>query len=211
MGLIIVYRLLLIAGLLMITTKTNLGQPNLNEHAAKVNDVKAEIVLIPIGKVPADVSSWLADALPQIFNCTCRIAPALPHPTFAWNKRRQQYSAEAILSHVQRGNTLCALGIADLDLFVPDLNFVFGLASSNEGRAIIALPRLRQSYYGLQENAELFRERVVKEAVHELGHVFGLAHCSDRRCVMAFSNSLRDTDYKGREFCQRCRKALLGH
>jgi archaemetzincin len=206
-----VYRLFLIAGFLIMTTKTNLGQPSLNEQAANADSLRPEIVLVPIGKVPADVSTWPAEALPQIFDCTCRIAPPLPHPDFAWDKRRQQYSAEAILSHVQRGKALCALGIADLDLFVPDLNFVFGLASSNEGRAIIALPRLRQSYYGLQEDTELFRERVVKEAVHELGHVFGLAHCGDRRCVMAFSNSLQDTDYKGRDFCQRCRKALFGH
>jgi archaemetzincin len=195
----------------MMTTKTNLGRPSLNEQTANVGDPRAEIVLVPIGKVPTEVSSWLADALPQIFHCTCRVAPALPHPNFAWNKRREQYSAEAILSRVQRGKALCALGIADLDLYVPDLNFVFGLARGDEGRAIIALPRLRQSYYGLQEDTELLRERVVKEAVHELGHVFGLPHCNNPRCVMAFSNSLRDTDYKGREFCQRCRKALFGH
>jgi archaemetzincin len=100
------------------------------------------------------------------------------------------------------------LAVADLDLYVPDLNFVFGLAQCDMARAIIALPRLRQSYYGLPENTVVFRKRVIKEAVHELGHLFGLRHCLDRRCVMAFSNSLIDTDEKGWEFCANCRKNL---
>jgi archaemetzincin len=50
----------------------------------------------------------------------------------------------------------------------------------------------------------------VKEAVHELGHMFGLDHCSDLRCVMHFSNSLADTDRKGRDFCPSCRARLDG-
>jgi archaemetzincin len=75
-------------------------------------------------------------------------------------------------------------------------------------RAIVAVPRLRQSYYRLPEDADIFRQRVVKEAIHELGHVFGLEHCHDRRCVMAFSNSLEDTDYKGSEFCPECHRDL---
>ncbi len=86
---------------------------------------------------------------------------------------------------------------------------VFGLADQASRRAIIALPRLRQTYYGLSEDTKLFQQRVLKEAVHELGHVFGLSHCTDRRCVMAFSNSLADTDFKSHEFCSKCRRQFL--
>ncbi|MEW6585820.1 MAG: hypothetical protein AB1442_09465 [Nitrospirota bacterium] len=42
------------------------------------------------------------------------------------------------------------------------------------------------------------------EAVHEIGHTFGLVHCSDPNCAMHFSNSLRDTDRKSSEFCGIC-------
>jgi archaemetzincin len=54
------------------------------------------------------------------------------------------------------------------------------------------------------EDQALFRERALKEAVHELGHTYGLQHCPNLRCVMHFSNSLRDTDAKQAKWCSRC-------
>jgi archaemetzincin len=94
------------------------------------------------------------------------------------------------------------LGIIDLDLYVPKLNFVFGEASPRA--AIISLTRLRNEFYHLPKDETLFRKRVLTEAVHELGHTYGLEHCANPHCVMFSSNSLTDTDMKGPTFCQRC-------
>jgi len=74
--------------------------------------------------------------------------------------------------------------------------------------ALIALPRLKPEFYGLPQNEGFYYTRVVKEAVHELGHTFGLNHCKKRECVMHFSNSLADTDYKGKDFCEDCLNRL---
>jgi predicted Zn-dependent protease len=63
--------------------------------------------------------------------------------------------------------------------------------------AVISIARLKGA---------LLEERTIKEAVHELGHVFLLRHCPTPECVMHFSNSLQDTDYKSKEFCPECRK-----
>ncbi|NAZ33257.1 MAG: hypothetical protein GU356_03035 [Pyrobaculum sp.] len=41
------------------------------------------------------------------------------------------------------------------------------------------------------------------------GHLYGLGHCPDVRCVMHFSNGLLDTDRKTAYFCERCRRKLL--
>ncbi|MFL6406200.1 MAG: archemetzincin, partial [Nitrososphaeraceae archaeon] len=49
----------------------------------------------------------------------------------------------------------------------------------------------------------------VKEAVHELGHAFGLTHCESIKCVMHFSNSLSDTDIKTNHLCNVCRGHLV--
>lgn len=167
-----------------------------------------EILVIAVGRVPAEVGDWLDLGLPRVFGLPCRSGRSLPHPSFAWNAQRRQYLADAVLDRVDPGNSASALAVADLDLYVSGLNFVFGLADQANRRAIIALPRLRQTDYRLPDDTDLFQQRVAKEAIHELGHVFGLRHCDDRRCVMAFSNSLADTDFKSHDFCSRCRRQL---
>jgi archaemetzincin len=167
-----------------------------------------EILLIDVGRVPAEIGDWLNPGLRRTFGLPCRSGQPLPHPSFAWNAQRRQYLADAVLDHVDPGSSACALAVADVDLYVSSLNFVFGLADTENRRAIIALPRLRQTYYRLPDDMNLFEQRVLKEAIHELGHVFGLRHCDNRRCVMSFSNSLADTDLKSQDFCSRCRRQL---
>lgn len=164
----------------------------------------AGILIIPVGEIESEVLSHLCSALSAIFNRAIQPGARLPHPEYALNVKRRQYAAGEILARLPGS----ALGVTDLDLYVPQLNFVFGLADPVNQRAVIALRRLRQEFYGLPEDRELFLGRVVKEAVHELGHTCGLSHCPNRRCVMAFSNSLADTDYKGQAFCQRCSSKL---
>ncbi len=101
-----------------------------------------------------------------------------------------------------------ALGIVNVDLYVPGLNFVFGEADTSSEVAIISLWRLSPQHYGLPPNRELLLERAVKEAVHELGHTYGLGRCQDAKCIMYFSNSLVDTDRKQAAFCPKCRQIL---
>jgi archaemetzincin len=170
--------------------------------------MSAEIALVAIGKIK---SCWLATLCPlleAVFGRRCVTGAPLPTPDYAYVPQRDQYAAEPILQQLQRREAERVLGLADLDLFIPELNFVFGLADPVSRGAIIALPRLRESFYGGHEDEATFLERMLKEAVHELGHTYGLKHCDDRFCVMAFSNSLMDTDTKRAEFCERCRKKL---
>ncbi len=134
----------------------------------------------------------------------------IPLTPEAFDVGRQQYDATALLRELDRcvpaGDH--AVALADADLFVDPLNFVFGLARPG-GHAIVALPRLRQSFYGLEDDQDLFFLRVAKEVFHELGHVLGLRHCRNR-CVMRFSNSLGDTDRKPEEYCESCLRAIIG-
>ncbi len=64
--------------------------------------------------------------------------------------------------------------VVDMDIFASGFNFVFGKADITGRRALISLQRLRQEFYGLPKNENLFQERVLKETVHELGHTYGL-------------------------------------
>ena len=125
-----------------------------------------------------------------------------------FNPIRKQYDAWEIVKHhlelADRGYYV--LLITDKDIYAADLNYVFGLAW--RGVAVVSTHRLRQEFYGLPPDRNLFLERLVKEAVHEVGHLHGLPHCSNRRCVMAFSNSIIDTDYKSYKLCEKCSRKL---
>jgi archaemetzincin len=168
-------------------------------------------VLAPIGPLPSDLPAWLAERLAEVFGRRTVIGEAVPLPAGGYDPRRQQYRGEAIIG-VLRARAYSGadrvLGLTEADCYAPGLNFIFGQASSNGRDAFVALPRLRQSFYGLPEDPALFRQRALTEAVHELGHTWGLPHCPDPHCVMHFSNTLHDTDVKGSAFCRRCRDRL---
>jgi archaemetzincin len=123
-------------------------------------------------------------------------------PPEAHDARRQQYRADTLLELARSEAGDRVLVVTAVDLYVDGLNFVFGLANPRGKGAVVSLYRLRAG-----GDTRLQRERALKEAVHELGHTFGLPHCPDGRCVMHFSNSLEDTDRKEASFCCQCKKA----
>jgi len=168
---------------------------------------KPAVVLVPIGPVPAGLLDHLLAPLRATFGLPCQVAASVPIPPRAYDRRRGQYVGRRILTMLTRldiPNASRVLGVIDADCYTSGLNFILGQATIHGRDAFIALARLRQSFYGLPEDESLFRERAVKEAVHELGHTYGLHHCPNPKCVMHFSNSLRDTDVKAAEFCSRC-------
>lgn len=165
------------------------------------------IALVPIGKVDPTEMEVLQGSLKTVFSRDVLIGRKIPLPPVAWNAARGQYDAEMMLEFfslsVEAAGYDRALGVTNVDLYLPGMSFVFGIAGKR--CAIISFHRLRQPFYNLPEDAALFLWRAVVEAVHELGHTFGLAHCKNPRCVMCFSNTIADTDRKGPAFCTACR------
>ena len=166
------------------------------------------IILVAVGEVDRGMIERLKDNLNRTFNKDVRIGKEMPEPHYAFNKKRNQYSSTAILNTLMEQKEYAPyekiLGIVDHDLYVPGLNFVFGEASQKA--AVISLTRLRQDFYHLPEDQDLFHKRALTEAVHEIGHTYGLPHCKNPHCVMFFSNTLMDTDRKGPEFCADCKR-----
>jgi len=136
---------------------------------------------------------------------------AIPAVDFAFDAERGQYSSIAVLEMLLR---LCPPGDAKLlavterDLFLPVLTFVFGQAQLGGRTGVLSLARLRQEFYGLPPNREVFVERAAKEALHETGHLFGLVHCAERSCAMSLATNVRHIDSKLAAFCAPCRAHL---
>jgi archaemetzincin len=169
-----------------------------------------KITLKPLGNIADEIMKELKDRVGGIFHCPVEIKAGLSDLAQAYNPQRKQYFSSKLLAYLKKSEREeRVVGIADVDLYVPRLNFVFGEADIVSGIAIVSLCRLRQEYYGLAPDEALFLERATKEIVHELGHTFGLQHCSNNKCVMHFSNSLADTDLKGASFCSSCRPKII--
>ena len=168
----------------------------------------ALIELFPLGpEVEIELLDELASALARAFQASCHTHSRALEIGFAYDPRRNQHHSTALLRHlneISAGAQHRVLGVAAVDLFVPVLTFVFGEAQLQGHCAVMSLHRLRDEFYGLPPNPKLLADRLLKEAVHELGHTFGLHHCADWRCVMSSSHAVERLDVKTEQFCGPC-------
>jgi archaemetzincin len=171
------------------------------------------ISLILVGRTVPGFNQ-LADSLSRAFSAQLTTAMVDFPMTRSFRSSRKQYDAEILLRDLRKfagsGSEGLTVFVIREDIFAGSMNFVFGLASGNA--CVVSTARLDPRFYGkpddLKKAGEIFKERLVKEVVHELGHSMGLPHCQDKRCVMVFSTSINDVDYKGRDFCEGCKKVL---
>ena len=192
--------------------------------------------IVCVGDVDSEVVDFVSAGLAQDLEATVTGLDPVALPRETYDPHRRQYSSTGILQSLQGVESLRSLrglkppspepppgekasepvlpvlpvllAITSVDLFVPELNFVFGEAHPSESSCIISLARLGYSYQGAPVPRNVLLERALKEAIHEIGHVLGLGHCGRRTCVMFFSNSIRDTDTKLRAFCPSCLRRL---
>jgi archaemetzincin len=163
--------------------------------------------LLPIGKVDGALLSSLSPHLEAILRVPCKLLPVRIDPEFAFHGERQQYHASEILHRIQKvvaPDSWRVLGIASVDLYIPILTFVFGEAQVGGPCAVLSTHRLRQEFYGLPPDPGLFRQRVIKEAVHEVGHTVNLMHCEEYQCAMASSHAVEWIDLKQSGLCGAC-------
>lgn len=162
--------------------------------------------LLAIGDVARPMMDAVRGSLAREFGMRCAVDATVIDPSFAYYPQRNQYHSTQIVEKLQQLNgDQRLLGITSVDLFIPILTFVFGEAQLGGTCAVVSYHRLDQSFYGLEADEDLLVERLVKEAIHEVGHTFGLTHCEDYECVMAASHSVEWLDVKGSRLCPECR------
>jgi len=153
----------------------------------------------------------LSDGVNEAFGADVRHLNLAVDLDTIYSPDRGQYHATLLLAALLRhlpdsGSKI--LGVTGVDLFIPVLTFVFGQAQLDGPSAVISTYRLHQQFYGLPEDEGALVDRAIKEAVHELGHAFGLVHCPDYACVMRASSAVEEVDLKGAEFCAACLSTL---
>ena len=158
-----------------------------------------------------DILRHLSESITEHCNMPCSIGQETEIPEHTLNQTRKQYDSKLILKHLMMHGPpepLRLIGVTGIDLFVPILKYVFGIAQIKGRCAVISLKRLSPRFYDLPPDDALFKTRVEKTALHELGHTFGLTHCRDLHCVMTSSTKISDTDGKHSAFCITCFELL---
>ncbi len=163
--------------------------------------------LLPVGEIDVRELEALGPAVARQFHVAWDILQPGLDPQFAYHAERRQYHSTELLAAMHRflgPQSWRLLGVTSHDLYIPILTFVFGEAQMKGPAALVSTHRLRQEFYGLPEDPDLERQRLVKEAVHELGHTLDLRHCEDYRCAMAASHAVEWIDLKDDGMCASC-------
>jgi archaemetzincin len=169
------------------------------------------LLLLPVGKVDASLLVDLRAAIPRKLDVTCEVLPYTLDPGPFYHPERQQYHSSEIVGHLKtfvQPQDWRLLAIADVDLYIPILKYVFGEAQMGGPCALVSIHRLRQEFYGLDRDDALLSQRLLKESVHELGHTLDLPHCQDYECVMASSHAVEWIDLRGSALCESCRSQV---
>jgi archaemetzincin len=167
--------------------------------------------LLPVGTIDASLLEDLCDAIPRKLPIKCQILPLKLDPAPSYHGERQQFHSSEILQRMQslvRPRDWRFLAVAEVDLYIPILKYVFGEAQMGGPCAVVSTFRLRQEFYGLERDDLLLRERLLKESIHELGHTLHLRHCQDYQCAMASSHSVEWIDLRDNRLCDACRYEL---
>ncbi|HUI11464.1 MAG TPA: archaemetzincin family Zn-dependent metalloprotease [Bacteroidota bacterium] len=172
------------------------------------------IHLLPLGGARAELAAALAGGLAAAFGTAVEERRWEVDLESFFDAERGQYNSTSILVHLKRHYAPAAradvrvLALLPFDLFIPILTYVFGEAEVGGSVAVVSYCRLAPERYGLPADDALLAERLLKEAVHELGHVASLIHCAEQSCVMHASSYVEDIDLKGPAFCSVCAAEL---
>lgn len=170
-----------------------------------------KIYVLPLRFSDNNLLQDLSSALSSTFRLPVQISSEAFSMKEGYDSVRNQYNSAWVLSklvEIAPEQDSKILGVTEVDLFVPVLTFVFGEAQLGGQAAVVSSYRLRDELYGLPRNPQRLRERLEKEAIHELGHTFGIVHCRDPLCVMHSYTYAEEIDFKSRDLCKSCSTLL---
>jgi len=171
------------------------------------------LLLSPLSALDRGLVPAVAEGLEAALPLTVELATLPVALEKVFDEERGQYHSTPMLDLLveiagpRDGERI--MGITEDDLFIPILTFVFGEAQVGGPGAVFSVARLRPTFYGLPDDPSLLIQRAVKEAIHEVGHTFGLLHCRNPECAMRASTNAGEVDLKPASLCSECARRVM--
>ena len=168
------------------------------------------IVISPIGNFGSEITEPVKKEIYRIFGFPALIIPVLEDVDFAFDSGRNQYHSTSILQQLEKSAPSFAIkviAVTKVDLFIPILTHVYGEAQLGGKACLVSTYRLKDQISAAHPGV-IFTQRIIKEAIHELGHTFNLRHCQEHVCIMHYCRTELDVDRKSDQLCRYC-KILL--
>lgn len=146
-------------------------------------------------------------------NISVIILPETNLPSSAWYPPRSRYRAEKILKYLntlRNGSYTKITGLTSKDISTTKDSIydwgIFGLGELGGPTCVVSTFRLKKN--SISKN--VFLRRLLEIVNHELGHTFGLDHCTHSRCIMEDAKgTIKTVDNSSGTLCNACRKWLM--
>ncbi|HWV37980.1 MAG TPA: archaemetzincin [Vulgatibacter sp.] len=162
--------------------------------------------IVPMGTVERGLLEAAALGATTAYELETSVEPGLAEPKYAFNPGRNQYNASSIVRKLGQNHRPTAsdlvLAIGEIDLFDPDVDFVYGDGDGLLRAAVMGLDRIRVA------DDERLTKRVMALAVWAVGLALGLRDCEDARCSMAAPRIPDELERRNGVLCAQCRALL---
>jgi predicted Zn-dependent protease len=175
------------------------------------NDMKAKIVIVPMGEADLVTVNRLAGSLGSVYNRGVDILKGMRVPMEAYSEGRNQYYARIILSKLERvkaNSRELVVGICEEDIYLPSTHYLLGYSDPLAGTGVVSMFHFRQEFYGLPEDDNKVYPRLYKEVIHQLATLHAIAPCANPVCVHYDSREMIDIDNKSTRLCDICLRQL---
>lgn len=170
------------------------------------------ITLISFGYFERELLEMIIEDVEREFQLPVRTREGHIDLSEFYDSARRQYDGNRLIKAIDSMYAMDShktLGLFNVDLFIPILTYIFGQAFLGGRSGIASIYRLSNESYGIKADKKVFIDRFRKEVIHELGHTFGLIHCSNITCVMRSSTYVEDIDQKESRLCPHCKTELI--
>ncbi len=168
------------------------------------------VYIQPLGHVEESTMNLVKAAVEKFYHYKCIVKPELSSTNDILADSKTRYEANRILSKFNSNENTLILTEQDIAVVNPERHSkewgIFGLGYQPGTTCVVSVFRLKQN-----ASIALFHDRLIKVCLHEIGHNFGLPHCTsgDTRCLMRDAKgSIKEVDQAQVFLCPQCRKQL---